>query len=175
MNELSKQCDTKTKFDNFDTALYVHHTHRHTYIQTQTVLLLGVSLEERGGVVPTLIPPWDCDCFLFSLLLNVTSPRICLSVSDWWTVPESWVAEDWSTPGQCSLFCYIWWPEWVNNDHITWIMITRKEQWSHHIMNNVCCTTTDQKLKLCDCKITECVTITTQSTAGLVKNQRWKW
>ena len=84
-----------------------------------------------------------------SFPLNVTSPRICLiSVSDWWTVPESWVAEDCSTPGQCSLFCYIWWPEWVNNDHTTWIMITRSEQWSHHYMNNVCCTITASKAQI---------------------------
>ena len=56
-------------FDNFDTAHYVHHTHIHTYIHTyiqseqthtqtdRQTMLLDVNLEERGGIVPTLIPP----------------------------------------------------------------------------------------------------------------------
>ena len=133
-------------YKNKNLKILTQYTDRHTENIINVV---------EGGIVPALILPGLGLCLFlpFLFLLNVTISDISSnnyvwsSVSDWWTVPESWVAKDCSTPGKCSLFCYIWWPDWVNNDHTTWIMITRNEQWSHRVLNNVCCTTTDQKLK----------------------------
>ena len=52
------------------------------------------------------------------------------------------------------------WSHNMNYDHKKWTMITSLHEYC--IVQQL-----HQKLKLCDWKITECVTITTQSTAGL--------
>ena len=131
MNELSKQCDAKTKiWQLWHSILCSPHTHTHTHIhtnrhthtdrQTQTVLLLDVSLEESGGVVPTLIPPWGCDCFLFSL-----SPQCHISsnMSDClWLVNSSWIMGSWGL--------FNTWPVLLVLLHL----VTRmSEQWSHNM------------------------------------------
>ena len=156
----------KSYFDNFDTAHYAHHTHIHTYIHTYRVdrhtyrqtdkqcCLTWIWRREVVSSPHSYHQDWGCDCFpLFSLLLNVTISDI--SSHNQWTVLLvllhllTRLSEQWSHN--------------MNYDY----------KKSHHVMNNVYCTTTaHQKLKLCDWKITECVTIT---TAVLVKNQTWKW
>ena len=130
------------KNKNYLTTLIQHimfttHTYIHTYIQswqthTQTdrqTMLFDVNLEERGGIVPTLIPP-GLGLWLFPsfpLFLNITISDI--SSQNQWTVLL--VLLDLVTRMSQQ------WSHNMNYDYKKWTMIMHIMSWIMYIVQQL--------------------------------------
>ena len=120
-------------------------TYIHTERQTGYVVIKCEFGGGRGGGVdPALIA--GLGLWLFSplpFLLKVTIPDISSKMSDpcLWLANSSCMTGSWglwelSKTGQRSLFCFIYWPEQVNNDHTTQNMVTNDTLCERVLHNN---------------------------------------
>ena len=132
----NKKLTTSTQHVMFTVHMQCTHTHTYIYIQTdrqikQTeTILLDVSLEERGGIVPTLVPQglglWLLPSFPF--LLNVTISETSLNISDYclWSVNGCWIICRWGLFNTWTMLLYV----------LLHLVTRMSEQWSHNMNYN---------------------------------------